>query len=242
MGFWYVHTTTTDSATTVEFGTGDVQECVRSLNREFPAGFPSEVVSELVAECKCLIAAAAFAVIAFLFALLAAFAACIAGIRRFGAVLSGIGALFALVSLVIYVAKFHDEFAAAFSFPGGSHRSNISAGWPCEIAAFLFLVIQAMVFMRVPKPGSEQTLFTSQLQPQLIYGQGPYGAPQQQYAPQPAYPPAGRQYGQPQQPLRCEYDGRCYRLNPDHWIHVVHLNQDGPVDRPNRGQSRTEPP
>ena len=209
MGFWYVHTTTTDSTTTVEFGTGDVQECVRTLNRELPAGFPSEEVSELVAECKCLVAAAALAVIAFLFALLAAFAACIAGIRRFGAVLSGIGALFALVSLVIYVAKFHDKFAAAFRFPGGSYRSNISAGWPCEIAAFLFLVIQAMVFMRVPKPGSEQTLFTSQLQPQLIYGQGPPGAPQQQYAPQPAYPPAGRQYGQPQQPLRCEYDGRC---------------------------------
>jgi hypothetical protein len=144
------------------------------------------------------------------------------------------------VSLIIYVAKFHPF-------------NHISAGWPCEIAAFLFLVIQAMVFMRVPKPGSEQTLFTSQLQPQLIYGQGPYvlpsgrvtdtyGAPPQQYAPQPACPPAGRQYGQPQQPLRCEYDGRCYRLNPDHWIHVVHLNQDGPVDRPNRGQSLTEPP
>jgi hypothetical protein len=128
------------------------------------------------------------------------------------------------------VAKFH-------------YFDDISAGWPCEIAAFLFLVIEAILFMRVPKPGSQAILFTSQLQPQPIYGQGPYGAPQQQYAPPPAYPPADRQYGQsingqPQQPPRCEHDGRCYRQAPDHWINVVHLNQDGPVDRPKPGAVR----
>ncbi len=60
-----------------------------------------------------------------------------------------------LVSLVVYVAKV-------------LYFKDISAGWPCEIAAFLFLVIEAILFMRVPKPGSQAILFTSQLQPQPI--------------------------------------------------------------------------
>jgi hypothetical protein len=164
-------------------GDGFVQSCL-TISRDYPA----QMSSDMHATCNTYIATASLAGIAFLFALLAAFAACIAGIRRFGTVLSIIGALFALNSLVVYVAKFH-----YFMFNSNDH---ISAGWPCEIAAFLFLVIQAIRFMKVSKHGSQAILFTSQLQPQLIYGQGPYGAPQQQYAPPPAYPQAGRQYGQ----------------------------------------------
>jgi hypothetical protein len=70
---------------------------------------------------------------------------------------------------------------------------------------------------------------------QAPYTTLPGGAgPQQQYVPpQPAaYAPVGHQYGQ--RP-RCEYDGRCHRQAPDHWVNVEHKNQDGPVARPKPG-------
>jgi hypothetical protein len=94
----------------------------------------------MTTQCECLIAAASMAVIAWIVSLLASVTACVAGIRRFGAGLSIFGAICALVSFVIYVAGVDSSF------------QNISAGWPCEVAAFVFFVIQTILFVRVVKP------------------------------------------------------------------------------------------
>ena len=90
--------------------------------------------------CKCVIAAASMAVIAWIISLLASVTACVAGIRRFGAGLSVFGAICALISFVIYVVAVDNSFR------------SISAGWPCEVAAFVFFVIQTILFVRVVKP------------------------------------------------------------------------------------------
>ena len=76
---------------------------------------------------------------------------------------------------------------------------------------------------------------------QAPYTTLPGGAgPQQQYVPpQPAQPfgsayaPGAQQYVPPQR--ICDYDGRCHRQAPDHWVKFVHKLQDGPVDAPKRG-------
>ena len=80
------------------------------------------------------------AIIAWIVSLLASVTACVAGIRRFGAGLSVFGAICALVSFVIYVVALDNSF------------QHISAGWPCEVAAFVFFVIQTILFVRVVKP------------------------------------------------------------------------------------------
>ena len=104
MGFWYIFATGEGCLETCQRASvlntdGWVQYCRTEIEISTARG-----VGDL-SYCYCVIAAAALAVVAFLLALLAAFAACIASIRRFGAVLSGIGAFFALVSFVIFVAK-----------------------------------------------------------------------------------------------------------------------------------------
>jgi hypothetical protein len=145
VGFWYIFAAGEEC---VDWETARDQEtCRRTVHAV--AGSADGMVSICRTEldmstsdgvsCKCLIAAAALAVIAFLLALLAAFAACIPAIRRFGVVLSGIGAFFALVSFGCFVAA--TEMDRLLSY--------ISAGWPCEGAAFVFFVIQAILFMRV---------------------------------------------------------------------------------------------
>ncbi len=91
-------------------------------------------------DCKYLIAAASMAIIAWIVSLLASVTACVAGIRRFGAGLSLCGAICAIISFVIYVVAVDNSF------------QNISAGWPCEVAAFVFFVIQTILFVRVVKP------------------------------------------------------------------------------------------
>ena len=89
--------------------------------------------------CQCVFAAASMAIIAWIVSLLASVTACVAGIRRFGSGLSEFGAICALISFVIYVAVDHS-------------LQYISAGWPCEVAAFVFFVIQTILFVRVVKP------------------------------------------------------------------------------------------
>jgi hypothetical protein len=130
VGFW-------SSSGSASSGTGWVSACQNAIN------LASSYAD--VSDCQCLIAAAALAVIAWIFALLAALTACIAQIRRFGVVLSGIGAFFALLSLIIYAAKLN------------AYLAYVSAGWPCEIIAFVFFVVQAILFIRI-KSGSESGL------------------------------------------------------------------------------------
>jgi hypothetical protein len=79
------------------------------------------------------------AIIAWIVSLLASVTACVAGIRRFGAGLSVFGAICALISFVIYVA-------------GVDNLRFFSAGWPCEVVAFVLFVIQTILFVRVVKP------------------------------------------------------------------------------------------
>ncbi len=86
---------------------------------------------------------------------------------------------------------------------------------------------------------NNQNIFGTQQAP---YTTLPGGAdPQKQYAPpQPAvYAPVAQQYVPPQR--TCEYDGRCFRQAPDHWINVVHKLQDGPIDRPKPGAASVLP-
>ncbi len=109
-----------------------VKQCQTLLNFGIETGYNSQ--------CKGLIAVAAMAIIAWIVSLLASVTACVAAIRRFGAGLSVFGAICALVSFVIYVAAWRKPF------------QNISAGWPCEVAAFVFFVIQTILFVRVVKP------------------------------------------------------------------------------------------
>ncbi len=123
LGFWYGYFV---GSTGVEGGPGLVKEC-------------QDMCSEC-SYCQCLFAAASMAIIAWIVSLLASVTACVAGIRRFGSRLSEFGAICALISFVIYVAAVDHSF------------QYISAGWPCEVAAFVFFVIQTILFMRVVKP------------------------------------------------------------------------------------------
>jgi hypothetical protein len=134
IGYWYIYTYSSSSGNTKSDGT--VVHCQNIINNKIDL---FRLIYD-VPTCKCIISAAALAVLAFLCALLASVTACVAGIRRFGAGLSVFGAICALVSFVIYVVAVDNKF------------QNISAGWPCEVAAFLFFVIQTILFVRVVKP------------------------------------------------------------------------------------------
>ena len=79
------------------------------------------------------------AIIAWIFSFVAGLAACIAGIRQIGVVSAIFGALCALASAIIYVAGVDSTFR------------GISAGWPCEVAAFVVFIVQAVLFVRVSK-------------------------------------------------------------------------------------------